>query len=79
MCVRIYSPKYTPENPDQRLTLYWDPDINTMDGKADVYFYTSDDISRYRIIVEGITNTGEVCLGSSEFVVSSEQAKSTTD
>ena len=79
----FYSPRYTPENmesekPDRRITLHWDPDIQTMDGKANVSFYTSDDISRYRIYVEGITNTGEVCLGSSEFVVSSDHANLAT-
>lgn len=75
----FYYPKYTPENlssekPDWRITLHWDPDILTADGKAVVSFYTSDDISRYRIMVEGITSTGEVCLGSSEFVVSGDHA-----
>ncbi len=80
----FYSPKYTPENlhsekPDRRITLYWNPDINTMDGKADVSFYTSDDISRYRVFVEGITNIGEVCLGSSEFVVSRDHADLLTE
>ncbi|MCK4343995.1 MAG: hypothetical protein KAX05_01820 [Bacteroidales bacterium] len=70
----FYSPTYTPENvgsekPDHRITLYWNPNIITEDGKATVSFFTSDDISRYKIFVEGITQIGEICLGISEFVV----------
>jgi len=70
----FYSPKYTPEimhskKPDHRITLYWNPDIVTEEGKASVSFFTSDDISRYKIFVEGITQVGEVCLGVSEIEV----------
>ena len=73
----FYTPAYTPENihseqPDYRITLYWNPHITTREGQANVSFYTSDDYSRYKIIVEGITSTGEVCLGSSEILVASE-------
>ncbi len=32
-------------------------------------FYTSDDISRYKVIVEGITDMGEICLGTMDIVV----------
>jgi len=72
----FYSPKYTSENlhtekPDQRITLYWNPHIRTKGGEAHVSFFTSDDIARYRIVVEGITQSGEICLGGSDFVVSS--------
>lgn len=70
----FYSPKYTPENiaterPDHRLTLYWNPAIITDHGKATVSFFTADDNARYKILVEGITQTGEICLGISEFKV----------
>jgi hypothetical protein len=76
----FYSPAYTPENidsekPDRRITLYWNPDITTREGRAKVSFFTSDDFSHYKVIVEGITNTGEVCLGNSEIRVASEHAK----
>jgi len=75
----FYTPVYTPENidsekPDRRITLYWNPDITTREGQAEVSFFTSDDFSRYKVIVEGITNTGEVCLGNSEILVASEHA-----
>jgi len=71
----FYSPIYTAENmfnerPDHRNTLYWNPDIVTKEGSADLSFFTSDDLSNYRIIVEGITQIGEVCLGYSELIVS---------
>ena len=70
----FYSPSYTPENinsekPDHRITLYWNPNIIIENGKASVSFYTSDDLSGYKVFVEGITSTGEICLGSTEFVV----------
>jgi hypothetical protein len=34
-----------------------------------VSFYTSDDLSGYKIFVEGITDTGEICLGTGTFEV----------
>ena len=73
----FYSPIYTPENidsekPDRRITLYWNPNINTEHGKASISFFTSDEISCYKIFVEGITQIGEICLGISEFVVSKD-------
>lgn len=73
----FYVPLYTSENidsekPDHRITLYWNPDIRTEKGRATVSFFTSDDLSRYRVFVEGITQTGEVCLGSTEFEVTTD-------
>jgi len=70
----FYSPQYTPENvdspePDHRTTLYWNPNISTENGKAELSFFTADDLAYYRIIVEGITDDGNICLGSSGFVV----------
>ncbi|MCD6597495.1 MAG: TonB-dependent receptor plug domain-containing protein [Bacteroidales bacterium] len=71
---QFYSPKYTPENigseqPDHRLCLYWNPNIITENGRAFLSFFTSDDISHYKIFVEGISDNGEICLGVSEFSV----------
>ena len=70
----FYSPSYTPETihserPDHRITLYWNPNIVVENGKASVSFYTSDDLSGYKVFVEGITNTGEICLGTGKFEV----------
>ena len=78
-CREFYSPVYTAENidsdlPDRRITLYWDPGIEMKDGAATVSFFTSDEYSRYNIIVEGITSTGEICMGHAEMMVAREHA-----
>jgi hypothetical protein len=70
----FYSPEYTPENidspvPDYRSTLFWDPDITTANGHAFVSFFTGDELSDYRVIVEGIMDNGTICLGSANFAV----------
>ena len=70
----FYSPKYTSENigsekPDHRLSLYWNPNITTENGEAFLSFFTSDDISRFTVFVEGISENGKICLGVSEFSV----------
>ena len=75
----FYSPKYNlgnidSERPDHRLTLYWNPYIYLDNGVAFASFFTSDDIARYKVIVEGITSTGKICLGYSEIKVEAKQA-----
>ena len=70
----FYSPAYTRDNiqserPDHRIVQYWDPNIFTENGKASVSFFSSDDISRYNVYVEGITNEGKICLGTASFEV----------
>ena len=70
----FYTPRYTKENiqserPDHRLVQYWDPNIFTENGKATVSFFSSDDISRFRIYVEGINSEGRICLGTASFEV----------
>lgn len=75
----FYSPKYTLENidserPDHRLTLYWNPYIYLDNGVASASFFTSDDIARYKVFVEGITSTGKICLGYSEIIVEANLA-----
>ncbi|RLD96121.1 MAG: hypothetical protein DRJ29_00580, partial [Bacteroidetes bacterium] len=70
----FYTPKYTGENinsekPDHRIVQFWDPNIFTEKGKASVTFFSSDDISRYKVYVEGITKEGRICLGTAEFEV----------
>lgn len=71
----FYSPMYDnpgphDNQPDYRTTLFWEPEIKTgVDGRATVSFYTSDKASVYRIIVEGITETGIPVVNSSEFWV----------
>lgn len=74
---KFYSPTYTAENkasekPDFRTTLYWNPSVKIENGEANISFFSSDDIARFSVIVEGITKTGTVCLGESGFEVNPE-------
>jgi hypothetical protein len=60
----FYSPDYTKEreadNADFRTTIFWKPDVKTDDeGIASVNFYTADLATRYRIVVEGVTDKGK--------------------
>jgi hypothetical protein len=45
---------------DSRATIYWSPSLTT-NGKetATVSFYAADTATRYRIVVEGVTDAGE--------------------
>ena len=59
------SPDYSVENdslrshPDFRNLLYWNPEVLTDDnGTATVSFFTADDISDYRIIIQGLSEDG---------------------
>lgn len=70
----FYTPKYSKTNikspkPDHRIVQFWDPNIFTEKGKAEVSFFTSDDITRYKVFVEGITREGIVCQGTTTFDV----------
>ena len=70
----FYSPDYSRENvntkqSDLRTLLYWNPEIKTKNGTAECSFFSSDQTGNYKIIVEGITNDGRICLGSSDFHV----------
>ena len=58
-----YKALNTKENlvPDLRTTLFWKPNINTdINGRATFTFYTSDNPGPFFIIVEGITDKGEM-------------------
>jgi hypothetical protein len=68
----FYSPKYTPQNlkekrPDLRTLLYWNPEVITKAGNAELKFFSSDQPGKYNIIVEGIGSDGRICLGLGEF------------
>ena len=70
----FYSPDYSKENvsrkqPDLRTLLYWNPEIKTKNGAAEYSFFSSDQTGYYKIIVEGITNDGRICVGSTEIQV----------
>nr|WP_319270665.1 hypothetical protein [uncultured Draconibacterium sp.] len=73
----FYSPIYTAEDrnserPDYRTTLYWNPSVKLTNGAAKISFFTSDDIARYKVLVEGITTSGTVCFGEMNFEVTPE-------
>jgi hypothetical protein len=43
--------------------------VKIENGAAYVSFFTSDDAARFKVLVEGITKTGTVCLGEAGFEV----------
>jgi uncharacterized protein YfaS (alpha-2-macroglobulin family) len=61
----FYSPVYeTPEQissrlPDFRNQLFWSPNVKTsIQGKAEVNFYTSDQKGEYVVLVQGVNAEG---------------------
>jgi len=65
--VEFYSPKYetveekNSTTPDLRTTIYWKPDVITSDtGEAEIEFYSADATSTYYIIIEGVSENGEL-------------------
>lgn len=71
----FYVPKYnepseSPNRPDVRQTLYWNPSIETDDkGNAVIKFFASDVTSKFKIVVQGMTYEGEPGTGVNSFVV----------
>jgi hypothetical protein len=51
--------------PDNRSTIFWTPTVRTDEvfGVATVSFYAADLITKYKIVVEGITDFGEPVRG----------------
>lgn len=71
---KFYTPEYSLENIksplfDERATLYWNPEVKVLNGKASVDFFTSDEKGEYLIYIEGITQNGKIVFGSSGFEV----------
>lgn len=65
--VEYFQPRYdirdvlTDKTPDLRSTICWDPTIVTdSTGVAKVKFYTADRQSVYDVVIEGITDSGEI-------------------
>ncbi len=68
----FYSPKFTPDNlkekqPDLKTLLYWNPNVTTKSGLAELRFFSSDQLGKYIVIVEGIASDGRICLGNADF------------
>lgn len=54
-----YSTSKDSQTPDFRTTIFWKPDVKTDDtGNVTVPFYAADLATRYRIVVEGVTEKG---------------------
>ena len=71
---KFYAPSYALINvnnpqPDYRPTLYWDPEFDLKSGKANINFYTSDELGDYVVFVEGISKNGKICFGTTRFSV----------
>ena len=65
---QFYVPKYEVDSvlnssqPDLRTTIYWNPKLVADDnGIVHVKFYTADKANNYSVVLEGITNSGEIC------------------
>jgi hypothetical protein len=57
--------------PDYRNLLYWNPEVITdARGRAELSFYTSDDISDFRIVIQGLTQDGAAGYKEAGFSVS---------
>ena len=67
------SPTLDKEKPDYRSTIYWNPQLSTdeITGICSVSFFAADLPGRYRIIVEGITETGKPIRSESFIVIDS--------
>lgn len=70
----FYNPVYDTINvnsaiPDYRQTLYWNPSVLVNGNDESVSFFTCDNLSNYKVLVEGLTNSGKICLGETGFVV----------
>jgi hypothetical protein len=64
---QFFSPQYETElqinsrMPDYRNTMYWAPGVKSgSDGKAQVSFYSSDLPGKYALVIQGLSNKGEV-------------------
>ncbi len=78
---QYYFPEYSSRQdqnstaPDFRNTLFWNPQIKiTGNEEKIIEFYTSDDINKYEIRVEGINSQGEAYSAKSYFQVVSESS-----
>ncbi len=70
---KFYTPKYNSfreveTRTDFRPTIYWNPTLEVKnDGKAEVEFYNSDEITTFKAIVEGIAIDGSIGRGEATF------------
>jgi hypothetical protein len=72
----FFTPRYESQQqrvdkmPDARHLLYWSPSVKTNNlGKGQLEFYTSDITGNYKVVIQGITKTGEPGYTSFTFEV----------
>ncbi|MCF6243261.1 MAG: TonB-dependent receptor plug domain-containing protein [Bacteroidales bacterium] len=70
----FYSPKYktgqTTDKPDNRIAVYWNPNVQTdSSGNAKIEFYTSDITGEFEIIIEGMSENGKIGTTSLSYKV----------
>jgi hypothetical protein len=72
----FYRPRYgapvlnAPESDPRRLTIYWNPGLQTdSKGEAEFTFYTADGSGNYQATAEGLTLTGEPSQGTGAIYV----------
>jgi len=77
--IEFYSPKYESREsidnptPDLRTTIYWKPDVLTdNEGIAELDFYTADDPGTYSVIIEGVSENGELIHYRGESLITVE-------
>ncbi len=64
--VEFYSPVYDTEQakessePDLRTTIYWNPNVVVQNGNASFGFYTADQPTVYRVVIEGVSSDGKI-------------------
>lgn len=65
----VYDKQENVENrTDFRNTIYWNPNVEVgYSGKKTIEFYTSDDITSFRTIVEGMSNDGSIGRAEKNF------------
>ncbi|MCE7041120.1 hypothetical protein [Dyadobacter sp. CY312] len=72
----FYAPKYDNQAamsgrmPDFRNLMHWSPNVTTDEnGKAQIQFFTSDQIGNYKVVVQGISNNGVAGSSTTSFNV----------
>lgn len=70
---RFYVPKYIKQDAkvrtDFRQTIYWNPNVQTNEhGEATIKFFTSDEVTSFSIIAEGVSADGELGRGTEKVV-----------
>jgi len=74
--IEFYSPVYESEEqkksslPDLRTTLFWSPVISlSPDGDAEFSFYAGDSVTSYSVVIEGLSDEGEIIREQAEIIV----------